>query len=159
MKDKLVSLAKRGWVLPVICALVLSITAGVVIAAMTVQFNGSVTVVSGGGGGNPPPLTYTFKVWDAETAGAEVTDTFWALGSINVNNTVNKAVWLENTGTGAVAVTATTDLPATSGTLSGVGAPVNVPVGATRVQLPMTYTAPASAAVQASFTVTFTGNP
>jgi hypothetical protein len=139
-------------ILAVITAAIFGLSA--VVWAATVSYNGSVTVVPA-----PVVTTYTFQAYDAATGGALVTDAFFSLGNVVVGTQApTKTVWIQNTGTGELSVTATTS-GVTAGTMAGTGTPVAVPVGATRVGIPLTFTAGGSPATVNNFTVTFTSTP
>jgi hypothetical protein len=132
--------------------------AGIAVAAMTLNFNGSVTVVPSGGGGTPSPETYLFKVYDSQVLGTEITDAYWTLGEINVNSSVIRDVWVENTGTGQVTVTALIS-GLTVGEYTSSEISVTVPAESSRVRLPLTFTAGPTAAPVNNYSVTFAGNP
>jgi hypothetical protein len=138
-------------ILAVITAAIFGLSAAV--WAATVSYNGSVTVVPA-----PVVTTYTFQAYDAATGGALVTDAFFALGDVVVGASTTKTAYIQNTGTGALSIVATAS-GVTAGTMAGTGTPVAVPVGATRVGIPLTFTAGGSPATVNNFTVTFTSTP
>jgi hypothetical protein len=132
-----------------------------VYGAVAMSMHGTVTVVPTGGGGTPV-ATYTYKVWDAVTGGAEIpaeNASFFNLGSVNVGSWIEKTVYIEKTGTATVAVTPTlTGLDAATGTITFTPASVTVTNG-TRLPIVVKFTAGANPAAADAFDITFTGNP
>jgi len=152
---------------PAIAALLIILLAGgLVFAAMQLSYTGSVEVVESSGtggtgtGGTPPPV-YTFAVYDAEAGGNLMSDSFWSFGTINVGYSYNRTVYIENTGNQPVSVMASVVWGSTvAGTFSGLDTPVVVPVGSTRVAVPIEFVAGASATgASVSFTMYFDSTP
>ena len=161
-------LNKKWYGVPVLVfALVAMLGVGAVYAAMTMTTHGTVTVVpsggtGGGGGGGTQVPTYTFKVWDAVTAGNEIAaedSAFFNLGTINVSSFTEKTVYIEKTGNQTVTVTPTvTNLDAATGTITFTPTSVTV-TDTTRLPIVVRFTSGNSTAAADAFDITFTGSP
>lgn len=149
---------RLGIIAGIIFAAITIIAAGTVLAAQVMTHHGTVSVT----GSQPPPQTYTFRAYDAASGGAEVADgdsAYFVMGSTATGGTIQKTIYLEKTGTGAVTVTpAATWTGAALGTFAFSPTSVNL-TDATRQAIVVTFTAGASAGGPSGFDITYTGNP
>lgn len=96
-------ISKKVWI-PVASFLAVLLIGGIALAVNPITHHGTVTVV------NPQQYTYTFGVYQDQSATIEIADgnnAFWTLGTVNTgaSPTEPKTVFIKNTGTGTLTVT------------------------------------------------------